>query len=271
MEIQIEFAEISELINMFNIVVSCITLLPFGMTNYRTKLKRILEEKIDKNKYLQMHFFFFLLSYMESIHVKRLFRKHKIMKKVKIISDFYDYNHNNNNNSLWSDIDNGDDMTPNPQSIESTPFSPYSPTNPQQNKIGHGSKTRMGNNTPYNYNQNTNGNDDENGMNIINPTYNVVDINRLNLNATEDVIYFKEKDPIKLFRAPLDHFAKPGFTVIVPPELQYRFFDPINGNQFVQQLKVCKIRDFEIFTNDFVDCLRIFGLFFVFGEGPICV
>ena len=58
-------------------------------------------------------------------------------------------------------------------------------------------------------------------------------------NTTPDVIYFKGKDPIKLFRAPLDHLAKPGFTVIVPPELENRFFDPINGNHCVQQLKVC--------------------------------
>eukprot|EP01084_Bolivina_argentea_P137060 241378_1 len=60
MEIQIEYANINELINMFSIVVSCITLLPFGQTNYRKKLKKILEKKIEQNKYLKMHFYFFL-------------------------------------------------------------------------------------------------------------------------------------------------------------------------------------------------------------------
>lgn len=250
MEIEIEFAEINELISMFNIVVSCITLLPFGMTNYRTKLKRILEDKIDKNKYLQMHFFFFLLSYMECIDVKRLFRKHKIMKKVKTISDFYDYNHNNN--GLWHNDINSINNTPTTTtahdhiSQESTPYTPnliHSPNGSIQKQIIplHSQKKLMGNNTPYNYNQNTNGNNIKNDMIIHHPTYNVVDINRLNLNGTEDIIYFKEKDPIKLFRAPLDYVAKPGFTIIVPPELQYRFFDPINGNHCVQQLKVYHI------------------------------
>ena len=85
MEKQLELADIDDLVHMLPIVyvlyifisvcyttnkkqktnklflyrTSCITLLPFGMTDRRRKLKRILESKIASNEYLKMHFYFF--------------------------------------------------------------------------------------------------------------------------------------------------------------------------------------------------------------------
>eukprot|EP01084_Bolivina_argentea_P220590 373824_1 len=122
MEIQIECAAIDELVAMFNVVVACITLLPFGQTPYRTRLTNILEKTIDANKYLQMHFYFFLLSYIDCADVKRLFRKHRIMKKVKSVADHYDYQKElamDDGVTIFSDDDNA--------TVAFAPFTPYSP------------------------------------------------------------------------------------------------------------------------------------------------
>ena len=197
MELQIEFAEMHELVQHLNIVVSCITSLPFGMTQTRARLQHILEAKIERNHFLRMHFHFFLLSYLQCVDVQRLFRRHRVMKKVKASGDFYRYQH------LRDDIEPSElgSETPN-MSISTAPYTPRG------------------------------------------PIADAVDAN-LNLNLSvagestaERVVWFKEKDPIKLFRAALDHSAKVGFTVMVAPELQHCFFDPINGNHGVQKLVV---------------------------------
>jgi len=57
----------------------------------------------------------------------------------------------------------------------------------------------------------------------------------------EETVVFTEKDPVKLFRMPLDKVAAPGFRVVVPKKFQSRFFDPIRGAPKVQQLKVRKM------------------------------
>ena len=59
-------------------------------------------------------------------------------------------------------------------------------------------------------------------------------------NEEVSVIY-TEKDPIKLFRMPIDRNAGPGFRVIIPKKLQKKFYDPINGNPRLSTIQVRKI------------------------------
>jgi len=70
----------------------------------------------------------------------------------------------------------------------------------------------------------------KNGMNGVNA-----------LVGFEETVVYTEKDPVKLFRMPIDKVAAPGFSVVVPKKLQSRFFDPIRGTPMVQQLKVRKM------------------------------
>ena len=171
MEIQIEFAEIDELVAMLNIVVSCITSLPFGMTNYRTKLKRILESKIDHHPLLEMHFYFFLLSYLDCIDVERLFRKHRIMHSVESISN-----------------SSGITRFQSQLKVQEPPTTALSSSSlPLPNTTNMLSATSLA------------GTGD-------------TAFSRL---RTEDVLYFNEEDPIRLFRAPLDHSASIGFTGLI--------------------------------------------------------
>ena len=186
--------------------------MPFGQTNYRKKLKDILEVKIEKNKYLQMHFYFFLLSYLDSPDVKRLFRKHRIMKKVKSIADYYEVDLHE-----MKDIDDNVTVFSDTASVKtekSAPFTPYSPIHDDEEK----SPSNDIEESPF--------------MGAVHNVY------QQYKEKEDHIVKFTEKDPIKLFRAPIDSKAEQGMRIVIPKELQNRFFDPLNGNRFLEQLVV---------------------------------
>ena len=83
MEIQLELADKHDLVNMLPVICSSIALLPFGMTRLRSRLIDLLNNKIFKDKFIRQSFMFFLISYYESVDIKRIFQKHKEMRKIR--------------------------------------------------------------------------------------------------------------------------------------------------------------------------------------------
>ena len=256
MEAQLEMADVDDLVHMLPIVTSCITLLPFGMVQNRKKLKKILEKKIKEDQYLKMQFYFFLASFLGCHDVKRLFRKHKIMKLVKQTSDYYNYQWDNDglgvNNvgnrvysrrgSVMSEATTCTNMTMTTAFGAGAGASDRSPRFDEDGSIigdlsGLNIQSYNMNHRYFMNNHNLMGNvnvimsdDDEDNL----------DRNDSALPRNETVIY-TENDPIKLFRLALDNHAQPGYRIIVPRKQQNRFFDPINGNKNVQQIEVKKI------------------------------
>ena len=218
------------------------------MTHSRKKLKRILEKKISRSGYLKMHFYFFLMSFLGCPDVKRLFRKHKIMKLVEKTSEHYNYNWNDNGGintnklllggnriySIKSQASQNSEQTYNGDDIDDDGSSPPTATLLLSLKEN---------------NENDADDDDNDDFKQYHPLQPIKSNNKthkrrhtFSVNKGYDqTVIFAEKDPVKLFRLPIDKFAVPGFRVIVPKKLQYKFYDPINGNKNVSQLKVIKI------------------------------
>ena len=195
--------------------ITSITLLPFGMSQTRKKLQRVLEKRIADNDYIQMQFYFFLVSFLGCTDVKRLFRKHKLMKLVNETSAYYDYSWDAMNNYL----NIGDRVYHSYQLSDTTTvrtmddmFSPKS-----DHSMHYGLVLDQIND------QQSNGNGNDNMAN----------------NEQMEVVY-SEKDPVKLFRLALDKNACVGFKIVVSQ--RKRFYDPINyaKNKYVQQLRVRK-------------------------------
>ena len=260
MEAQLEMADVNDLVHMLPIVTSCITLLPFGMVQNRKKLKKILEKKIKQDAYLKMQFYFFLASFLGCHDVKRLFRKHKIMKLVKQTSEYYNYqwdeaglNIQNNNfgnrvysrrGSVMSEATTMTNIT------MTTAFGGGSIRSPKFDDDGSIIGDLAGlNMQSYNMNHRL-----PKLHTLNNYNFNTVDIimsddDEDNLDRKEDddftvyheTVIYTENDPIKLFRLSLDNHAQPGYRIVIPRKQQNRFFDPINGNKNVQQLEVKKI------------------------------
>eukprot|EP01084_Bolivina_argentea_P006768 12807_1 len=230
MESQLEIADVNDLVHMLPIVTSCITLLPFGMTETRKKLQRILEKRINEDHYLRMQFYFFLVSFLGCLNVQRLFRKHKIMKLVNETCAYYSYtwddekcNYLNSGDRVYSRKDSiASDKTITTIGIDDA----FSPTTIRCDSDGNVLFDSFNKKLPP---INIHSNDQ------------LIDDNNDEKKQNNETIIYTEKDPVKLFRMPLDKNGAVGFKVIVPKNLQYRFFDPINGNKCVQQLKVRKI------------------------------
>ena len=65
--------------------------------------------------------------------------------------------------------------------------------------------------------------------------------NKKTVDNEEISVVYSEKDPIKLFRMPIDREAGPGFRVIIQKKMQKKFFDPINSNSRLSMIEVRKI------------------------------
>eukprot|EP00485_Elphidium_margaritaceum_P014445 CAMPEP_0202728216 /NCGR_PEP_ID=MMETSP1385-20130828/185514_1 /ASSEMBLY_ACC=CAM_ASM_000861 /TAXON_ID=933848 /ORGANISM="Elphidium margaritaceum" /LENGTH=1036 /DNA_ID=CAMNT_0049394463 /DNA_START=135 /DNA_END=3245 /DNA_ORIENTATION=+ len=305
MEAQLECADIDDLVHMLPIVIACITFLPFGMTQSRKRLQRILEKRIAENHYLRMQFYFFLVSFLGCADVKRLFRKHKMMTLVEETSALFDYqwdeygrsvymaNHvYSRKNSVFSDAtslggnflaqlqspdtknthekDFFSDLYDHPHSLHIQHYR----HKPSRNMSSSGSSGMI---SAVSLQSVLRANSDEDScvagattaagtharaaaadestaeQTVVYTEHDPVKLFRTTAAGTharaaaadestaEQTVVYTEHDPVKLFRLPLDKRALPGFRVIVPKKHQKHFFDPITGDECVQQLQVKKI------------------------------
>eukprot|EP01084_Bolivina_argentea_P062604 114492_1 len=241
MESQLEVCDIDDLVHMLPIMTSCITLMPFGMSQTRRKFQRILESKISNNPYLKMQFYLFLVSFLGCLDVQRLFRKHKIMGAVSKTCSFYKYS--------WDDmmekcgyLNTGDRvysvccLSDDDDTVRGDDDMDSASDNDRRSMIYLSSPTGGSGGSDIDTHSAL-------GADIYGQCSHAISGEETSavVIECEETVVFNERDPVQLFRMPIDRNAAVGFTVMVANNLRSRFFDPINGNSCVEQLKVRKI------------------------------
>ena len=82
MDVHIEICEMSDLIDLLSIICRAMTMLPYGLKEFRNKLLFSLQKRMCDSYYLAQHFTFFLNSYRDCFAVSRLFRDHICMESI---------------------------------------------------------------------------------------------------------------------------------------------------------------------------------------------
>lgn len=82
MDVHIEICEMDNLIDLLSIICRAMTLLPYGLKEFRNKLLFSLQKRMCDSYYLAQHFTFFLNSYRDCFAVSRLFRDHICMESI---------------------------------------------------------------------------------------------------------------------------------------------------------------------------------------------
>jgi len=257
MEVQLELCDIYDLVNMLQVVISCITLLPFGMTRLRRRMKKILETKINSDPYLKQTFQFYLYSNIYNYNVQRLFRRHKL---YKIISEIHKNIGPKNMNvpivAMKSFISIN---SPTETSVDVVGTYPDITVNSVLGMPGSYSMNKYGSIKNLNL--------DDRKINIISPSFkddqdndtiqpvigttkgNPMPLSKI-IDTDKDKtpkifeVNFNDRDPIKLFWNFFDvkiNDISAGFQVNISKKYRKYIFDPINGRNNVSNIKIAKV------------------------------
>ena len=82
MDVHIEICQMDELIDLLSIICRAMTMLPFGLRQFRRKMLFTLQKRMYDSYYLSQHFTFFLNSYRDCFAVSRLFRDSVCMESI---------------------------------------------------------------------------------------------------------------------------------------------------------------------------------------------
>eukprot|EP01084_Bolivina_argentea_P180495 311843_1 len=82
MDVHIEICELTDLIDLISLICRAMTLLPFGLMEFRNKLENILQKRMCNSYALTQHFTFFLNSYRDCFAVSRLFGHNICMESI---------------------------------------------------------------------------------------------------------------------------------------------------------------------------------------------